>query len=218
MNSSEKFFKLLGELFQEKNGQVAETMLNLGVIYKVNYGVSLATIRAVAVKYGPDHELALQLFEHDSREAKIAATLVDDPAQVTPEQMDGWALEFLNGELVEQVCANLFRHVEYSLAKSFEWCLSEKPFLKKAGYLLAGYAAKNADYRNQQLLPYLEMAVSDASHSDVHLRTAIAFALREIALRNEECSKAVKTLLAKLSSNSDSSSAWIVEEVAGLIG
>jgi len=62
------------------------------------------------------------------------------------------------------------------------------------------------------------MAVSDASHSDVHLRTAIAFALREIALRNEECSKAVKTLLAKLSSNSDSSSAWIVEEVAGLIG
>jgi len=89
MNSSEKFYKLLGELFQEKNGQVAETMLNLGVIYKVNYGVSLATIRAVAVKYGPDHELALQLFEHDSREAKIAATLVDDPAQVTPEQMDG---------------------------------------------------------------------------------------------------------------------------------
>jgi len=57
----------------------------------------LATIRAVAVKYGPDHELALQLFEHDSREAKIAATLVDDPAQVTPEQMDGWALEFLTG-------------------------------------------------------------------------------------------------------------------------
>jgi len=31
-----------------------------------------------------------------------------------------------------------------------------KTILKKAGYLLAGYAAKNADYRNQQLLPYLE--------------------------------------------------------------
>lgn len=218
MNSSEKFFKLLGELFQEKNGQVAETMLNLGVLYKVNYGVSLATIRTVAAKYGPDHELALHLFEHDSREAKIAASLVDDPAQVTPEQMDRWALDFLNGELVEQVCANLFRHVEYALAKSFEWCLSNKPLLKKAGYLLAGYAAKNVDYRNQQLLSYLDMAESDAPESDVHLRTAIAFALREIALRNEACSKEVKLMLTKLSSNTDSSSKWIVEEVLGLIG
>jgi len=218
MNSSEKYYKLLGDLLRQKNGQVAETMLDLGVMYKVNYGVSLAAIREAAKPYGPDHDLAEMLYQHDSREAKIAASLVEDPKQVTREQMELWSVDFINGELVEQVCANLFQKVEFALAKSFEWCLTDNLYLKMAGYLMAGYSARNLQYRNSQLLSYLDSIEEDAPESVVYLRNAIAFCLKEIAVRNPECKDQVSIFLKKLESSGDASSQWIVEEVKMVVG
>ena len=218
MNASEKFFKLLGELLQQKNGQVSETMLEMGVMYKVNYGVSLATIRELAKPYGPDHHLAAMLYEHDSREAKIAATLVEDPKMVTREQMEEWSADFINSELVEQVCVNIFQKVEFSLAKSFEWCLTDNLFLKMAGYLLAGYAARNLAYRNSQVLSYFNQVEEDAPNSTVYLRNAIAFCLREIGLRNSECKAEVYSFLSKMELAGDASSKWIAEEVRTVVG
>lgn len=218
MNSSEKFFKLLGDLHQQKNGQVSETMLDMGIMYKVNYGVSLATIRELSRPYGPDHALAEMLYQHDSREAKIAASLVEDPNSVTREQMEQWSADFINSELVEQVCVNLFQKVEFSLAKSFEWCLTDNLYLKMAGYLLAGYAARIKEYRNSQLLSYFDNIEEDAPNSAVYLRNAIAFCLREIALRNSECKLEVYSFLSKLESTGDDSAIWIAEEVKTVVG
>lgn len=218
MNSSEKYFKLLGDLHHQKNGQVAETMLDLGIMYKVNYGVSVATIRDLSKPYYPDHELAAMLFQHDSREAKIAGSLVDDPKKVSREQMEEWSVDFINSELVEQVCVNLFQKVEFALAMSFEWCLTDNLYLKMAGYLLAGYSARNAAYRNSQLLSYLDNVEEDAPNSAVYLRNSIAFCLREIALRNAECKSDVYAFLKKLESAGDASSQWIANEVKMVVG
>ena len=218
MNASEKYFKLLGELLQQKNGQVSETMLEMGIAYKVNYGVSVATIRDLSKPYGPDHDLALMLFQHDSREAKIAASLVEDPRKVTREQMEEWSADFINSELVEQVCVNLFQKVSFALAKSFEWCLTDNLYLKMAGYLIAGYSARNKNYRDSQVLSYFDMVEEDAPSSEVYLRNAIAFCLREIALRNSECKGQVYAFLKKLESNGDDSSRWIADEVKTVVG
>ena len=218
MNSSEKYFVLLGDLMRQKNGQVSETMLDMGIMYKVNYGVSIATIREAAKRFGPDHDLAEMLYQHDSREAKIAASLVEDPKKVTREQMEAWSVDFINSELVEQVCSNLFHKVEFALAKSFEWCLSDNLYLKMAGYLIAGYAARNQKYRNSQLLSYFDNIEEDAPVSEVYLRNAIAFCLREIDLRNPECKDQVSIFMKKLESSSDASSQWIAEEVKLVVG
>ncbi|SDC40899.1 DNA alkylation repair protein [Williamwhitmania taraxaci] len=218
MNSSEKYFILLGDLMRQKNGQVSETMLDMGIMYKVNYGVSIATIRQAAKPFGPDHDLAEMLFQHDSREAKIAASLVEDPTKVTREQMEAWSVDFINSELVEQVCANLFQKVEFALAKSFEWCLADNMYLKMAGYLLAGYSARNLEYRDSQLLSYLDCIEEDASDCEVYLRNSIAFCLREIALRNLNCKEQVFAFLKKFESKGDASSLWIAEEVKMVVG
>lgn len=49
------------------------------------------------------------LYRQQVRELKLAAAFVDDPQQVTPDQMRLWADGFANTELVEQVVYNLFR-------------------------------------------------------------------------------------------------------------
>jgi hypothetical protein len=43
------------------------------------------------------------LYRQQVRELKLAAAFVDDPQQVTPDQMRLWADGFANTELVEQV-------------------------------------------------------------------------------------------------------------------
>ena len=101
--------RLLGRLKKEMNGAVAEAMQRRGLNYPLNYGVSVPTIRSIAGEYGTSHSLAMLLYRQQVRELKLAAAFVDDPQQVTPDQMRLWADGFANTELVEQVVYNLFR-------------------------------------------------------------------------------------------------------------
>lgn len=137
MNDTALMIRLLGRLKKEMNGAVAEAMQHRGLDYPLNYGVSVPTIRSIAGEYGPSHSLAMLLYRQQVRELKLAATFVDDPEQVTSDQMRLWADGFTNTELVEQVVYNLFRKVPGADRMAFEWLDSPKPLLRYAGLLTA---------------------------------------------------------------------------------
>ena len=59
-------------------------------------GVPMAAMQRIAKPLGPDHDLAAALWETDWYEARMVACLIDDPALVTPEQMDRWRIDFDN--------------------------------------------------------------------------------------------------------------------------
>ena len=113
--------RLLGRLKKEMNGAVAEAMQRRGLNYPLNYGVSVPTIRSIAGEYGTSHSLAMLLYRQQVRELKLAAAFVDDPQQVTPDQMRLWADGFANTELVEQVVYNLFRKAPGAERVALEW-------------------------------------------------------------------------------------------------
>ena len=66
-------------------------------------------------------ELAAELWASGIHEARILATLVDDPARVTPRQMDRWARDFDSWDVCDQACQNLFRYTPFAFAKAAEW-------------------------------------------------------------------------------------------------
>ena len=112
-------------------------MQRRGLNYPLNYGVSVPTIRSIAGEYGTSHSLAMLLYRQQVRELKLAAAFVDDPQQVTPDQMRLWADGFANTELVEQVVYNLFRKAPGAERVALEWLDSPKPLLRYAGLLTA---------------------------------------------------------------------------------
>jgi 3-methyladenine DNA glycosylase AlkD len=58
-------------------------------------GIPVGKLRAEAKRLGKNHELAAALWKSGSYEARMLATFVDDPAQVTAAQMDSWCKDAL---------------------------------------------------------------------------------------------------------------------------
>ena len=63
-------------------------MARVGINIERSIGVSLPHLRKLGRRLGADHLLALDLWSTGIHEARILASLVDDPAHVTREQMD----------------------------------------------------------------------------------------------------------------------------------
>ncbi len=63
-------------------------MARFGINAERNYGLSTPTLRKIARETGRDHLLSLQLWSSGIRDARILATMIDDPKQITGAQMD----------------------------------------------------------------------------------------------------------------------------------
>ena len=83
MDDTALMIRLLKRLKVEMNGAVTGAMQERGIVYPLNYGVSVPTIRGIAREYGPSHSLALLLYRQQVRELKLSALFVEDPACVT---------------------------------------------------------------------------------------------------------------------------------------
>ena len=58
-------------------------MAKYGITPDLAYGVKIPELRRIAKSYRNNHELALALWNHNTRETRILATMVDDPKQLT---------------------------------------------------------------------------------------------------------------------------------------
>ncbi|HOP04424.1 MAG TPA: DNA alkylation repair protein [Tenuifilaceae bacterium] len=209
MNTQVKYLEILEQIKSHKNGDVSISMAQMGIIYGVNYGVSVPELKAIAEAFKYDHELALLLFEQDIRECKILATLVDDPKEVTGEQMDLWSQSFVNHEIVEQVSGNLFWKTECALSRSIEWCLCSDELMQKAGMIIAARKATDMEVKDSVFDPYIEIIDNFEDKQMSQNKVAVAYLLRQIALRNENFKSKVSALAQRMSDSNDENRAWV---------
>ena len=141
-NDSEKNYQtIIAKIKRIRNGDTADSMKRTGIIYKMNWGIALVTLRQMAKEFSPDHVLALKLWNKQWRESMILATLLDEPEKVTEEQMDFWTKSFENTEIAEQASTNLWVKSKFAFAKSLEWCRGKKHIVRFTGIHLAGRLA-----------------------------------------------------------------------------
>lgn len=70
MDDTALMIRLLKRLKVEMNGAVTGAMQERGIVYPLNYGVSVPTIRGIAREYGPSHSLALLLYRQQVARAE----------------------------------------------------------------------------------------------------------------------------------------------------
>src|ERR1035437_4711475 len=80
------------------------------------YGVKVPLLRQLAKKLGKNHELALELWKTEVHEARLLATMIDDPKQVTENQFDRWVGDFNSWDMCDQ-CCGLFSKTPYALER-----------------------------------------------------------------------------------------------------
>lgn len=205
----EKVMEVIARVRQRMNGAVVESMRESGIIYKVNYGVTIPELQQIAQPYKGDHDLAIRLFEEEVRECKIIASMIDDPKKVTGDQIDTWSEEFNNPEIVEQLCNNLLWKSDFALPRSFEWCLEEDALLKKAGLLIAGHRASDSNVKDSVFEPYIYIVEDLAETEDELVSNSAIYALREIAKRNESLKDKVMQAADRMSASDFGIATWI---------
>lgn len=200
---------IIAQIKQRMNGAVVESMRESGIVYKVNYGVTIPELQQIAQPYKGNHDLAIQLFEQDIRECKIIATMIDDPAQVTGDQIDNWCEDFDNVEIVEQVCSNLFWKSDFALPRSYEWCIEDDDLMKKAGLLIVGHRASDTTIKDSIFEPYINIIEEISEIEDDTVSNSAIYALRQIAKRSDNLSEKVLQTAERMSESDFDIANWI---------
>ena len=77
-------------------------------------------MKQIAKQLGRSHELAEALWATDRYEARMLATLVDEPERVTPAQMDRWCRDFDNWGIADTACFCLFDRVPHAWKQNIQ--------------------------------------------------------------------------------------------------
>jgi 3-methyladenine DNA glycosylase AlkD len=175
-----------------------------------SFGVSMATMGPMARRLRPDHSLALALWDTGWFEARMLATMVDDPARVTSRQMESWCRDFDNWAICETACFKLFDRVPLAWKKVGPWSRRRAEFEKRAAFALMASLAlhdkKAADEQFLALLPIVERASGDGRN---FVKKGVNWALRAIGHRNARLHGAATDVAARLAASPDPTSRWI---------
>jgi len=190
-----------------------EGMARFGIRPANALGISVTKLRAIAKEIGRDHELALALWSSGIHEARILATIVDDPQLVSREQMRSWVEDFDSWDLCDQACMSLFWRTEASVDMVFEWADREEEFVKRAAFaLMARFATKRAkapDELLESFLPVIERAADDDRN---FVRKAVNWALRGIGKRNVHLNELAVASAERIRARGTKSARWIAND------
>ena len=115
-------------------------MARVGITVDRALGVSIPDLRRIARAHRGDHGLALELWATGIHEARILASMVDDPEQVSRAQMDAWVADFDSWDLCDQVCNNLFRAVAGVDQAARAWARARDAYVKRAAFTIVAVA------------------------------------------------------------------------------
>ena len=188
-------------------------MARYGIDTSRAVGVSVTELRRIARGLGRDHELAAALWASGVHEARILASLVDEPARVSEAQMDAWVADLDSWDVCDGVCGNLFDRTPFALAKAVEWSTREPEFEKRAGFALMAWAAVHRkdlpDATFASLLPLIrEQATDDRNY----VKKAVSWALRQIGKRDAALNAEAIRTAEEIERIDGRSSAWIARD------
>jgi len=160
-------------------------MARYGIATTDAFGVSVYELRRVAKGLGRDHELALALWATGNHEARLLASMVDDPAQVTEDQMEAWAAEFDSWDVCDQVTSNLFDKTRFAYDKGREWSAAPDEWVKRAAFATAAaLAVQDKKAADEPFLEMLELCRCEAGDDRNYVKKAVNWALRNIGKRD----------------------------------
>ena len=153
----------------------------------------------LAKRLGRNHELAAALWDTGWYEARMLTSFVDEPARVTPAQMDRWCRDFDNWAICDTVCFHLFDRTPHAWAKVAQWRDRRDEFVKRAAFALLWSLTvhdKRADDEPfAEGLPLIERAATDERN---FVKKAVNMALRAIGKRNPALNAAAVTVARRL--------------------
>ena len=210
MTKTDEILKLLKSHSSEESRM---GMSRYGINVEKAFGTGIPLLREIAKHHRKDHELALELWKSGFHEARIIATMIDDPAKVDELQMEAWVKDFNSWDLCDQCIMNLFEDIPLAWSKAFEWSGKDEMFVKRAGFvLMARFAVSDKKARDEVFLPFFPIIFQHADDNRQLERKAINWALRQIGKRNKTINAIAIEQAEKLLKMESKNAKWIATD------
>lgn len=206
----DEIIKKLKSLSNPKN---VEGMARFGINTENTLGISIYTLRPMAKELGKDHELAQQLWKSGIHEARLLAGMIDEPEEVTEQQMETWVRDFDSWDIVDQTCSNLFDKTEYAWQKAVEWTTRKEEYVKRSGFALMAclsvHDKKTGDKEFEKFFPLIKRKSIDERN---FVKKAVNWALRQIGKRNLRLNKKAVKVAKEIEKIDSKAARWIARD------
>jgi len=188
-------------------------MARFGITGGTMYGVSMPNVRKLGRQIGKDHTLAGQLWKSGVHEARILASIVEEPEKVTEAQANRWIKDFDSWDVCDQACMNLLWQMPFAHRKAKEWTKKTREFEKRTGFaLMAVLAWKDKEATNSQIEKFLPIIKREATDSRNFVKKAVNWALRQIGKRNLVLNKKAISTAKQIAKIDSKAAKWIAAD------
>ncbi len=196
-----EYEEIVKELKKRKNPENVAGMARFGINPKGTLGVRIWDLRIMAKKIGKNHELALKLWDSKIHEARLLASMIDEPDLVTEKQMEKWVSDFDSWDICDQVCTNLFDITKFAYRKVDQWTKRDEEFVKRAGFvLIVGLVVHDKNAKDEDFIKYFNVIKKESTDERNYVKKAVSWALRQVGKKrskmlNELALKTAKEIL-----------------------
>ena len=205
---------VLEQLKAKGSAESIEGMGKFGMATDQRLGVPVPEMRKIAKSIGKDHGLALKLWKTGVQEARIVASMIDVPEEVTEAQMETWVADFNSWDVCDQVCLNLFDKSNFTDTKIRQWSTREEEFVKRAAYaLIAAVAWHDKQAQDDRFIGYLPTIKSGATDNRNFVEKGVSWALRHIGKRNSKLNRAAIKTAKEIQQFDSNAARWVASDV-----
>ncbi len=213
----EEFKRLYEEIFKrlksKYNEEAVKGMERFGINVKNTYGVPIPELRSIAKEVGRSHQLAKCLWSSGVHEARLLATLIEDPQMVTEEEMEQWVKEIDSWDICDACCGNLFDKTPFAYRKAVEWSSRKEEYVKRAGFvLMAELVVHDKKASDEKFLQFLPLIKKESTDERNFVRKAVNWALRQIGKRNLNLNEACLKTAKEIQKINSKSAKWIASD------
>jgi 3-methyladenine DNA glycosylase AlkD len=211
---------VVASLERQGSQKIRDGMARYAIPSDKAFGISVGALRTYAKRLGPNHELAAALWKSGFYEARMLASFVDDPAQVTPQQMDRWCKDFDNWAICDTACFALFDRTPHAWPKVDKWAKSREEFVKRSAFaLLASLTVHDKRAGDAPFAKGLVLVERAATDERNFVKKAVNWALRSIGKRSAALNVAAVEVAKRLGESQNAAARWVgkdaLRELAG---
>lgn len=181
-------------------------------------GITMPVLRELARAHRRNHPLALELWASGIHDARVLATLVENPRQITRGQMEAWVRDADNWALTDAL-AFLFDRTEFAEAKAHAWSARQGEFVKRTGFaMMAGMAVHRPELPDEIFLGFLPVIAREATEERNFAKKGVNWALRQIGKRNPALRRAAMVEAQRIGKLDSRAARWIAADALRELG
>lgn len=213
MDERKQYNQILEKLKSYANKKNITGMARFGINPKNTFGVKIPVLRKMAKEIGKNHSLALKFWDSKIHEARILASMIDDPKLVSEKQAKKWVKDFDSWDVCDQVCMNLFDKTEFAYKKAGEWSNQDEEFVKRAGFvLMACLSVHDKTAKDEKFIQFFKNIKKESTDERNFVKKAVNWALRQIGKRNLVLNKQAIKLAEEILKIDSKSAKWIASD------